>query len=166
MQPFTVPTKERMSTTPEILYFSYKGLDGLRIGLRGKDLWDVRGHLWQWTATGLTCSFVGPDGSLTPSDFRFIPSEVIKTSRSFYPDEFHLYRTLDHAEYIERIGYLKQDIRSCNEEAVFYTKKAIECMEEAFSCEKELTMCNEILAYRQSFKDDMYLQRAWGEQIY
>ena len=163
MQPFTVPTKERMST-PEILYFSYKGLDGLRIGIRGKNLWDVRGHIWQWTDNGLTCSFLGPDGSLTPSDFQFIPSQVLKTSKYMHPDEFALYQISD--EYLERIIHLKRDIRSCKEEAIFYTKKAIECMEEAVSCEKEQDMCEEVLASRQRNADEMYLNRVWDERIY
>ena len=152
-------------TTPEILYFTYNGFNGLRIGIRGKDLWDVRGHLWQWTDEGLVCSFVGPDGSLTRSEFRFVPSEVIKTSMSFHPDEFHLYRTPDDNS-LERILDLKQDIRACNEEAIFYTKKAISCMEEVVAYEKQLTVCEEILAYRRSFKDDLYLRRVWEETIY
>ena len=158
-----VPSKIKM-TTPEILYFSYKGLDVLRIGLRGKNLWDVRGHLWQWTDNGLTCNFIGPDGSLALSDFHFIPSNVLKTSKYMHPDEFELYQISD--EYLERIIYLKRDIRSCKEEAIFYTKKAIECMEEAVSCENEKGMCEEILASRQRYADDMYLKTVWEERIY
>lgn len=151
-------------STPEILYFSYKGLDGLRIGIRGKNLWDVRGHVWQWTDNGLTCSFVGPDGSLTPSDFHFIPSQVLKTSKYMHPDEFELYQITD--EYLERILYLNKDIRRCKEDAIFYTKKAIESMEEAVSCEKEQVMYEEILASRQKYADDMYLNMVWDERIY
>ena len=67
-----------------------------------------------------------------------------------------------YIELFERTERLREDIASCNEEAILHIKMAMWCKSEAAWCVQELAMCTMILG---RVSADQYLYAVWDERI-
>ena len=69
---------------------------------------------------------------------------------------------MQDSEFIERIAYLEEDVRSRQDDAALYIEKAILCMEEVVMCIREIEMCKQL----EEAHYNQYLYCVWEERIY
>jgi uncharacterized coiled-coil DUF342 family protein len=68
-------------------------------------------------------------------------------------------------EFLERIAFLKEEVKQLTDDADFYQMRADSLLDDAAFCRQELSMCKEIAERIKASLDDIYLYNDWEERI-